>query len=87
MSKPERSHGAFVYTGYGKTAQVCPKEAVALKWCLAKRGHVEAYCKAFRHQWEECCSKEAAVTAAAAAAAAAAGNASAKEATKVDQKR
>jgi len=36
--RPERLHGAFVYTGSGKTAQICPKEAVALQWCLAKRG-------------------------------------------------
>ncbi|KAG8460418.1 hypothetical protein KFE25_011909 [Diacronema lutheri] len=52
--RPSRVHGAFVYTGAGKSAQRCPKEAVALQWCLAKRGHREAYCREELRQWEAC---------------------------------
>lgn len=52
--RPSRVNGAFVYTGSGKTAQVCPKEAVALQWCLAKRGYREAYCKEELRIWEQC---------------------------------
>jgi hypothetical protein len=52
--RQSRVHGAFVYTGSGKKAQVCPKEAVALQWCLAKRGHREIYCKEELRVWEKC---------------------------------
>ncbi|KAJ1641158.1 hypothetical protein T492DRAFT_898005 [Pavlovales sp. CCMP2436] len=52
--RPSRVHGAFVYTGSGKKAQACPEEAVALQWCLAKRGHKEAYCREELRVWELC---------------------------------
>lgn len=55
--RPDRQHGAFVYTGSGKSAQVCPTEAVELQWCLAKRDHKEIFCKEYVKRWSECCER------------------------------
>ena len=57
----------FVYTGKGRRGaqpddappeqKKCAKQACAIQWCLAKRGHQERLCRHVIEEWESCCEK------------------------------